>query len=139
MLPNQNDAYRHIRGPCAKFVDSPYYSESGLCGGAVTVFFSKYLPSQAMHFLQRSTNLMKNVPQTVCRKLQEDSGTGGFLPRSSLFMVGKAQKSHGAISGVYGGCCNGVPTISVSSSIAIFQSRNADAPLRFSTILKGFF
>jgi hypothetical protein len=28
-----------IRGPFAKFVDSPYYSESELCGGAVTVFF----------------------------------------------------------------------------------------------------
>jgi hypothetical protein len=28
-----------IRGPFAKFVDSPYYSESELCGGAVTVSF----------------------------------------------------------------------------------------------------
>jgi hypothetical protein len=33
-----------VRGPFAKFVDSPYYSESELCGGAVTVSFSKYLP-----------------------------------------------------------------------------------------------
>jgi hypothetical protein len=31
------------------------------------------------------------VLQTVCRELQEDSGIGGF----DLFMVGKAQKSHG--------------------------------------------
>jgi hypothetical protein len=30
-----------------------------------------------MHFLQRSTRV-ENVLQTVCRKLQEDSGTGGF-------------------------------------------------------------
>jgi hypothetical protein len=45
-------------------------------------------------------------------------------------MVGKAQKSHGARSGLYGGCSNGVPPISVSASIAIFQSRNADAPIR---------
>jgi hypothetical protein len=51
--------------------------------------------------------------------------------RSSLFMVGKAQKSHGAKSGLYGGCSNGVSPISVSASIATFQSRNADAPLRF--------
>jgi hypothetical protein len=51
------------------------------------------------------------------------------LPRSSL-VVGKAQKSHGASSGLYGGCSNGVPPISVSASIATFQSRNADAPLR---------
>jgi hypothetical protein len=54
-----------------------------------------------------------------------------FLPRSSIFMVGKAQKSHGARSGLYG-----VPPMSVSASIATFQSRNADAPLRFSVIIK---
>jgi hypothetical protein len=29
----------------------------------------------------------------------------------SLFMAGKAQKSHGARSGLYGGCSNGVPPI----------------------------
>jgi hypothetical protein len=38
-------------GPFEKFVDSPYYSESQLCGGAVTASFSKYLLWQAMHFL----------------------------------------------------------------------------------------
>jgi hypothetical protein len=32
-----------LRGPFEKFVDSPYYSESELCGGAVTVSFSEYL------------------------------------------------------------------------------------------------
>jgi hypothetical protein len=58
----------------------PYYSESGLCGRAVTVSFSKYLPWQAMHFLQRSTHFSK-----ICCKLQEDSGTSGFdLSRSFL-------------------------------------------------------
>jgi hypothetical protein len=51
------------RGPFEKFVDSPYYSESELCGGAVTVSFSKYLPLKAMHFLQRSTHFSK----TCCR------------------------------------------------------------------------
>jgi hypothetical protein len=45
-----------IREPFAKFVDSPYYSESELCGGAMTVSFSRYLPWQAMHFLERSTH-----------------------------------------------------------------------------------
>jgi hypothetical protein len=44
----------NIRGPFEKFVDSPYYCESELCGGAVTVSFSKYLPFQAIYFLQRS-------------------------------------------------------------------------------------
>jgi hypothetical protein len=33
-------------------------------------------------------------------------------------MVGKAQKSHGARSGLYGGCSSGVPPISVSTSFA---------------------
>jgi hypothetical protein len=45
-------------------------------------------------------------------------------------MVGKAQKSHRTRSGLYGGCSSGVPPISVSASVANFQSRNADAPLR---------
>jgi hypothetical protein len=39
-------------------VDSPYYSESELGGDAVTVSFSKYLPWQAMHFLQHSTHVL---------------------------------------------------------------------------------
>jgi hypothetical protein len=55
----------NIQGPFAKSVDSPYYSESELCGGAVTVSFSKYPPWQAMHFLQRSTHFSK----TCCRPL----------------------------------------------------------------------
>jgi hypothetical protein len=45
-------------------------------------------------------------------------------------MVGKAQKLHWLSSGLYGGCSNGVPPNSMSTSIATFQSRNADAPLR---------
>jgi hypothetical protein len=48
------------RGPFEKFVDSPYYSESELCRGAVTVYFSKYHAWQTMHFLQRST-LLENA------------------------------------------------------------------------------
>jgi hypothetical protein len=52
-----------MRGPFEKLVDSTYYSESELCGGAVTVSFSKYLPWQAMCFLQRSTHFSK----TRCR------------------------------------------------------------------------
>jgi hypothetical protein len=53
-----------------------------------------------------------------------------FWTQGSVFMVRKVQKSHGARSELYGGCSNGVPPISVSSSTATFQSRNADAPLR---------
>jgi hypothetical protein len=35
--------HSHVRGLFEKFVDSPYYSESKLCGGAVMVSFSKHL------------------------------------------------------------------------------------------------
>jgi hypothetical protein len=38
-----------VRGPFVKFVDSPYSSESELCGDAVTASFSKYVPWQATH------------------------------------------------------------------------------------------
>jgi hypothetical protein len=45
-LPSLCDAWcspltMKLRGLFEKFVDSPYYSESELCGGAVTVSFSK--------------------------------------------------------------------------------------------------
>jgi hypothetical protein len=55
----------YTRGTFAKFVDSPYYSESDLCGGAVTVSFSKYLPWQATHFLQCSTQFSKMELQSL--------------------------------------------------------------------------
>jgi hypothetical protein len=48
-----------VGGPFEKFVDSPYYFELELCGGSLTVSFSKYLPWQAMHFLKRSTHFSK--------------------------------------------------------------------------------
>jgi hypothetical protein len=47
------------QGLFEKFMDSPYYSESELYGGALMVSFSKYLHQQAMHFLQRSTHFSK--------------------------------------------------------------------------------
>jgi hypothetical protein len=47
-------------------VDSPYYSESELSGGAVTVSFSKYLPWQAIDALLATLHpLLENVLQTV--------------------------------------------------------------------------
>jgi hypothetical protein len=65
-----------IRGPFAKFVDSPYYYKPELCGGAVTVSFSKYLPWQAIHFLQRSTHFSK----TCCRPLITSKFLASELP-----------------------------------------------------------
>jgi hypothetical protein len=39
-----------------------------------------------------------------------------FLPRSSHFVVGKAQESHGVRSGLYDECSNGVPLIHFSQA-----------------------
>jgi hypothetical protein len=128
-----------IRRPFEKFVESPYYSESELCGGAVTVCFSKYLPWQLMNFLRRSTYFSK----TCCRQfaasfkksrsdqeVETSWSLRNFLPRSSLFTVGKAQKSHGAWSGPCGGCSNGIPLIHFFRAEWRIRSCNADAPVR---------
>jgi hypothetical protein len=48
-----------LRGPFEKFVESPYYFETEVSGGAVTFYFSKYQLWQAIHFLQRSTYFSK--------------------------------------------------------------------------------
>jgi hypothetical protein len=56
-----------------------------------------------------------------------------FLPQSSLFMVGKAQKSHEARSGLYGGCSSGVPPIHFFQAEHRIQFRSR--PMRF----LGFF
>jgi hypothetical protein len=58
-----------LRGPFEKFVDSPYYSESELCGGVVTVFF----------FFFRSTSLVKrctsyNAPPTSRKRKNDEVG-----------------------------------------------------------------
>jgi hypothetical protein len=92
----------HVRGPFAKFVDSTCYSESELCGGTVTVSFFEVPPLASDALLTTLHPLLENVMQTVDHF---------EISRSSLFMVGKAQKSHGARSGLYGGCSNGVPPI----------------------------
>jgi hypothetical protein len=78
------------QGPFTKFVDSPYYSKPELCGGAVTVSFSKYRPWKATHFY--------NAPPTSWKRVADRWSLRNFLSRSSIFMVGKAQKSHGARS-----------------------------------------
>jgi hypothetical protein len=56
----------HLRGTFAKFVDSPYYPESELRGGAVTVFFFFDVPSLASDALLTTLHpLLENVLQTV--------------------------------------------------------------------------
>jgi hypothetical protein len=55
----------YVGGSFEKFGESPYYSESELCGGAVTVAFFEISPlaSDALHTTLHP--LLENVPQTV--------------------------------------------------------------------------
>jgi hypothetical protein len=101
-------------------VDSPYYSESELCGGAVTV--------------SRSTSLGQgctcyNVPPTSRKRASNGWAFRNFFALELILIVGKAQKSHGAISELYGGCSNGVPPIHFFQAWHRIQIRSR--PLRF--------
>jgi hypothetical protein len=84
-------------------MDSPYYSKSELCGVAVMV--SSW-----------STSLAKwctsyNAPPTPWKHAADHLSLQNCLPQSSLFMAGKAQKSHGVRCGLCGRCSDGVPLI----------------------------
>jgi hypothetical protein len=66
--------------------------------------------------LFRSTSLGKrctsyNVPPTSRKRAADRWSLRNFSPQSSLFMVGKPQKSLGARSGLFGGFYNGIPPI----------------------------
>jgi hypothetical protein len=96
----------------------------------VTVSLLKSLPWQTMHFLQRSIHLSKTCcrPFAVCfRRIVEQVASCLVVPFS---WSEKPKNRMRARSGLYGGYSNGVPQISMSTSITSFQSRNADAPLR---------
>jgi hypothetical protein len=57
-----------------------------LCGGEVTVSFSKYLPLQAMHFLQRSTHFSKTccIPFAASFRIVEQAVLISWSLRNSL-------------------------------------------------------
>jgi hypothetical protein len=84
--------------------------------------------------LLRSTSLGKrctsyNATPTSGKRAAGRWSLRNFLPLSSLFMVGKAQKSHGARSGLYGGCSNGIPPIHFFQAEHRIQFRSR--PMRF--------
>jgi hypothetical protein len=73
-------AYTHLQWPFVKFVDSPYFSESELCGCAVMVSFSKYLSLG-----KRCTSY--NAPPTSRKRAPDSLSLRNFLlgaPFSSL-------------------------------------------------------
>jgi hypothetical protein len=82
----------------------------------------------------RSTSLAKrctsyNAPPTSRKRAADRWSLRNFLPWSSLFMVRKAQKSHGARSRLYGGCSNGVQPIHFFQAEHRIQFRSC--PIRF--------
>jgi hypothetical protein len=70
-----------------------------------------------------------NAPPTSRKCAADRWSLWDFLPQSSLFMVGKAYKSHGTRSGLYGGCSNGVPPIQFFQAEHRIQFRSR--PMRF--------
>jgi hypothetical protein len=75
--------------------------------------------------------LIENVLQTAYHKLQEGSGAGGFDLGASFSWLEKHRNHMGRDLDCTEDVLMGVPQNSVSASIATFQTRNADAPLRF--------
>jgi hypothetical protein len=88
-----------IRGQFESFVDSPYYSESELCGGAVTVSFFEVPPLASGTLLTTLHPLLKMCCRPFAASFRRIVEV--FLPRSSISTVGKAQKSHEATSGLH--------------------------------------
>jgi hypothetical protein len=89
------------------------------------------LQSSWTHLITPSRNLV----EVRWRSLFQSTSFGkrwslwNFLPRSSLLMVGKAHKSHGESSGLYGECSNGVPPIHIFQAEHRIQFRSR--PVRF--------
>jgi hypothetical protein len=59
------ESLAELQGLFAKFMNSPYYSESELCGGAVTVSFFEVLPLTSNALFTMLHPLLKNVLQTT--------------------------------------------------------------------------
>jgi hypothetical protein len=70
-----------------------------------------------------------NAPPTSRKRAADRWPLRNLFLRISLFMVGKFQKLHGARSGLYGGCSNGVPPIHFFQAVYRIQFRSR--PMRF--------
>jgi hypothetical protein len=75
-----------------------------------------------------------NAPPTSRKRAADRWSLRNFLPRSSLFVVGKAQKLHGARSELYGGCCNGVPPIHFFQAEHRIRFRSTISPKKVSQV-----
>jgi hypothetical protein len=100
---------------------SPYYSELEF----VEVRWRSLFRSNSLG--KRCTSY--NAPPTSRKRAADRWSLQHFLPRSSLFVVGKAQKLHGATYGLYGGCSDGVPPIQFFQ--AEYRIKFGSRPMRF--------
>jgi hypothetical protein len=93
--------------------------------------------------LFQSTSLGKrctsyNAPPTSRKRAADRWLLRNFLPRSSIFMVGKAYNSHWVRSGLYGGCSDGVPLIHFFQAEHRIQFRSRPHAISgFSNHVKG--
>jgi hypothetical protein len=112
-------------------MDSTYYSKLEVCGGVVTVSFSKYFLWKEIYFIHHSIHFLKSCCRPFDTSFRRIVEQAVFLPRSSLFMVWKSQKSHGSRSGFHrlDGWVVGF-LIHFFQAEHRIQSLNADAPLR---------
>jgi hypothetical protein len=82
-----------------------------------------------------------NAPPTSRKRAADRWSLRNFLPRCSLFMVGKVQKLHGARSELYGECSNWVPPIhffhtKYRMNDRSFQSRQGLGTSFFTTVFR---
>jgi hypothetical protein len=101
-----------------------------LLGAAVLAIYKGHLQSSWTHFITPSWNFVEvqwwslfwstslgkqctsyNTPSTSWKYAADWWSLQNFLHWSSLFMIGKAQKSYEARPGLYGRCSKGVPPI----------------------------
>lgn len=85
--------------------------------------FSKYSPACDIHFSHLETQEVKHFLKLSAGILRTHSRTmtgrsltlSNLFPRSSALIVGNSQKSQGARSGEYGGCC----TVLIPNSVRV--------------------
>jgi hypothetical protein len=70
-----------------------------------------------------------NAPPTSRKRAADRWSLRKLMHRSSFYVVGKAQKSHGARCGLYGGCSNGIPPVHFFQ--AEHRSQFRSRPMRF--------
>jgi hypothetical protein len=104
----------HLTTPNQSFVEMRWRS----------LFQSTYLDKRCTSY---------NASPTSRKRAAERWSLRNFLPQNFIFMVGKAQKSHGSRSELYGGCSNGV------SSVHFFEAKHRIQFRSRSTRFMGFF